>query len=92
MDKIYVLMTSYDDGAIYERLTGDWIEEDVGYFSSFAEAKAEAKKVIKEKFDISEDNLISEIEDGWESDYGKNYGYFVWCIVKVVELKAYIKT
>lgn len=91
---IYVLMTSYDDGALYERLSGDWIETGAGYFSSFEEAKAEAKKVIKERFGINDDNLISESDDGygWESDYGKQYGYSVWCEVVVVELKAHIKT
>lgn len=92
MDKLYVLMTSYDDGALYEPISGDWIETDIGYFLSFAEAKAEAKKVIKERFGIDDDSLISETEDGWESDHGKQYGYDVWCVVKVIELKAHIKT
>lgn len=94
MDKLYVLMTSYDDGAVYERLSGDWIETDAGYFSSFAEAKTEAKKVIKERFGINDDNLISESDDGYglESDYGHMYGCVVWCEVAVIELKAHIKT
>lgn len=93
MDKIYVLMTSYDDGTIDERLTGDWIETGAGYFSSFTEAKAEAKKVIKERFGIDDDHLISESDDGygWRSNYGKQYGYFVYCEVAVIELKAHIK-
>lgn len=90
MNKIYILMKSYDDGEISDPITGDWIVAESGYFSSFAEAKAEAKKLIRKIFSIGDDYPISETEDGWESDFGNYGGYFVWCKITVIELKEHI--
>lgn len=85
MEKIYYLRLGYDDGAIYERLSDNWVS-DIGYFTSFEEAKAKAKIVLMSTFSPPDSEVV-ETEYGYESDKGKRYGFDTWCSCEVCELK-----
>ena len=89
MDNIYFIQTTYDDGALCERICDNWVE-DIGYFTSFKEAKANAKEVLIMHFNCPEET-IEETEYGFESDDGRCYGFTVYCATCVHELKPFEK-